>query len=138
MYIQYRGKFPGFSSNEAREPTVKHQYAASEGFIESPAYPEFLSLSQLSKASLLNAAAAATLLLISWMLAIVSAEETTSINPARSPVARHPYGTTLHNTHAKIKTLNELMIHQLDLTTITPLTVIRYRTDVNNRWNEPQ
>lgn len=53
-------------------------------------YPEFLSLSQLSKASLLKAAAAAMLLLVSWMLAIVSADDTTSIRPARSPVARQP------------------------------------------------
>lgn len=66
-----------------------HQRAAS--------YPEFLSLSQLSKASLLKAAAAAMLLLVSWMLAIVSADETTSISPARSPVARQPYGTILHD-----------------------------------------
>lgn len=64
---------------------------------QTASYPEFLSLSQLSKASLLKAAAAAILLLVSWMLAIVSADETTSISPARSPVARQPYGTILHN-----------------------------------------
>lgn len=60
-------------------------------------------MSQLSKASLLNAAAAATLLLVSWMLAIVSAEETTSISPARSPVARQAYGTILHKMYRKTK-----------------------------------
>lgn len=64
---------------------------------QTASYPEFLSLSQLSKASLLKAAAAAMLLLVSWMLAIVSADETTSISPARSPVARQPYGTILHD-----------------------------------------
>ncbi|MEQ2178978.1 hypothetical protein GOODEAATRI_019789, partial [Goodea atripinnis] len=61
----------------------------------SPSHPVFLSLSQFSRASLLNAAAAATLLLVNWMFAIVSAEETTSIRPALSPVARQPYGTIL-------------------------------------------
>lgn len=53
-------------------------------------YPGFLSLSQLSRASLLKAAAAAMLLLFFWMLAMVSAEDTTSISPVRSPVARQP------------------------------------------------
>lgn len=57
---------------------------------ESAAHPEFLSFSQLSRASLLKAAAAAMLLLVSWMLAMVSADDTTSIRPARSPVARQP------------------------------------------------
>lgn len=66
-------------------------------------YPEFLSLSQFSRASLLKAAAAATLLLVSWMLAMVSADETTSISPERSPVARQPYGTILQDTRAQEK-----------------------------------
>ncbi|TNN43565.1 hypothetical protein EYF80_046228 [Liparis tanakae] len=62
-------------------------------------HPVFLSLSQFSRASLLKAAAAATLLLVSWMLAMVSADETTSISPERSPVARQPYGTILSVEH---------------------------------------
>ena len=72
----------------------------TSGRLHSPPYPEFFSFSQLSRASLLKAAAAATLLLVSWMFAMVSADDTTSISPARSPVARHPYGTILHHTEA--------------------------------------
>lgn len=79
---------------------------------QAASYPEFLSLSQLSRASLLKAAAAATLLLVSWMLAIVSADETTSISPARSPVARQPYGTILHDMYMKRRNeLNDFIVH---------------------------
>lgn len=76
---------------------LKVQLLKGSFYQQEASYPEFLSLSQFSKASLLKAAAAATLLLVSWMLAIVSADETTSISPARSPVARQPYGTILHD-----------------------------------------
>lgn len=47
-------------------------------------------MSQLSRASLLKAAVAAMLLLLSWMLAMVSERSTTSMRPVRSPVERQP------------------------------------------------
>ena len=55
----------------------------------------FLDLSQLSRASLLNAAAAALLLLLRWMLAMVSEFFTTSMSPILFPVDKQSYGIIL-------------------------------------------
>lgn len=58
-------------------------------------YPKLYSFSQFKRASLLKAAAAATLLLFNWMSAMVSELETASIRPEWSPVAKQPYGNIL-------------------------------------------